>query len=169
MPKPCRLQDDVMSLVRFKQTCFCLRLSCLPSFTPNTKCLLSDVLSMLTGFLPHGDAIQYYLCLRSCYSQFLGIWRIADEGHQPHAASRHDVERGRSTTIGNSTEPSAINPDQHLWNPQDCLNFKQTPCSIWPGRRNEDKLRPQPSTQINTSGIHRTTATPEPMTTTKKR
>ena len=55
-------------------------------------------------------------------SVFLGIWRIADEGHQPHAASRQDVERGRSTTIGNSTEPSAINPDQHLWNPQDCLN-----------------------------------------------
>ena len=60
---------------------------------PNTKGLLSDVLSMLTGFLPHGDVIQYYLCLRSCYSQFLGIWRIADEGHQPHSAPRHDDNR----------------------------------------------------------------------------
>src|SRR4029434_10770677 len=43
---------------------------------------------MLTGFLPHGD-VQYYLFLRSCYSQFLGIWGIADEGHQPHSAPRH--------------------------------------------------------------------------------
>ena len=141
-----------MSLVRFKQTCFCLRLSCLPSFTPNTKCLLSDVLSMLTGFLPHGDVGRYYLFLRSRYRQFLGIWRIAMT--KKEAASHQGVERG------------TIPENQQMKEQQNRLNFKQTPCSIWPGRRNEDKLRPQPSTQINTSGIHRTTATPEPMTTT---
>src|SRR4029434_7069044 len=105
MPKPCRKQDDVMSLVRFKQTCFCLRLSCLQSFTPYTKCLLSDVLSMLTGFLPHGDVGQYYLFLRSRCRQFLGIWRIAMTKRKQHLAKVskgrqfHKVNRGNSRTV----------------------------------------------------------------------
>ena len=120
-----------MSLVRLKETCFCLRLSCLPSFTPNTKCLLSDVLSMLTGFLPHGDVGRYYLFLRSRYRQFLGIWRIAMT--KKEAASRQGVERG------------TIPENQQMKEQQNRLNFKQTPCSIWPGRRKGDRLRPKPT------------------------
>ena len=107
---------------------------------------------MLTGFLPHGGVGRYYLFLRSRYRQFLGIWRIAMK--KKEAASLQGVERG------------TIPENQQMKEQQNRLNFKQTPCRIWPGRRNEDKLRPQPSTQINTSGIHRTTATPEPTTTT---
>src|SRR4029434_5403823 len=119
--------------------------SCLQSFTPNTKCLLSDVLSMLTGFLPHGDVGRYYLFLRSRYRQFLGIWRIAMK--KKEAASLQGVERG------------TIPENQQMKKQQNRLNFKQTPCRIWPGRRNEDKLRPQPPPQINTPEHHTTHAT----------
>lgn len=134
-----------MSLVRFKQTCFCLRLSCLPSFTPNTKCLLSDVLSMLTGFLPHGGVGRYYLFLRSRYRQFLGIWRIAmtKKGSSISPRCRKGDHSRKSTDEGTAesfelqtnamphlartskwgqTQTTAINPDQHLWNPQDHRN-----------------------------------------------
>ena len=83
--------------------------SCLPSFTPNTKCLLSDVLSMLTGFLPHGDVGRYYLFLRSRYRQFLGIWRIAMT--KKEAASCQGVERG------------TIPENQQMKEEQNHLNF----------------------------------------------
>ena len=60
---------------------------------------------------------------------FLGIWRIADEGHQPHSAPRHDDNR-----------------KQHLAK-------MSKGGGAWPL---ETPRNPQPLTQINTSGTRRT-------------
>src|SRR4029434_7077537 len=57
------------------------------------------------------------------------------------AASRQGVERG--------TIPQSQQREQ-----QNRLNFKQPPCSIWPGRRKGDKLRPQPTPSTITDEQH---------------
>src|SRR4029434_1029901 len=148
--------------------------SCLQSFTPNTKCLLSDVLSMLTGFLPHGDVGRYYLFLRSRYRQFFRNMENSDDkkGSSISPRCRKGDNSKKSTDEGTAESfelqtnamqhlartskgghrlrqqptPSAINPDQHLWNPQDCLNKTS---------------HLQPSKTINTYQLQGSTATPE--------
>src|SRR4029434_6833878 len=97
--------------------------SCLQSFTPNTKCLLSDVLSMLTGFLPHGDVGRYYLFLRSRYRQFQEVGEQLDSS---------PIQRLVTMTIGSGNSPRCrkgdtnqrttntltIKDDQHLSTPR---------------------------------------------------
>ena len=84
----------------------------------------------------------------------------------PLASVRH-LENSWRTTAPFSASPQCQQREQ-----QNSLNFKQTQCSISPGCRKGDKTAqtPTPSTikMINTSGLHRTTATPEPMTTSSQ-